>query len=112
MSLKITLFFENEKKTSEKDLYVPKTFIAPFIPLLVVKEFTKMQAESENKLAVFKDDELDRVIDLVCITFGHQFTSDEFYRGMPTDQVSEFLTLFYNKAFNIQDENTVKTGKK
>ncbi|MEH7088116.1 hypothetical protein V7100_03890 [Priestia megaterium] len=112
--MKIELYFENEKSTNENDFYVKKTFTAPFIPLLVVKEFTKMRAESENELAHFSDKELEKVIDLVCMTFRRQFTSDDFYRGMPTDAVSAFLTAFHNKAFNISDEPTgeVSTGKK
>jgi len=112
--MKVTLNFKNENKTSDKDLYIQKEFNAPFIPLLVVKEFTKLQAESENQLALFTPDELEKVIDLICTAFGNQFTADEFYRGMPNDKFSEFITTFYNKVFNIKEDagSGESTGKK
>lgn len=110
--MKVTLHFANENSTSEKDLYIKKEFQAPFIPLLVVKEFTKLQAESENQLALFTSEELEKIIDLVCLTFRNQFTVDEFYLGMPNDQFSEFITEFYNKVFNIQGNNEGNEGKK
>ncbi|MDE8676452.1 phage tail assembly chaperone G [Priestia aryabhattai] len=110
--MKVNLYFANENSTSEKDLYIQKEFHAPFIPLLVVKEFTKLQAESENQLALFTPEELEKIIDLICLTFRRQFTVDDFYLGMPNDKFSEFITEFYNKVFNIQSNSEENTGKK
>ncbi|WEA47288.1 phage tail assembly chaperone G [Priestia aryabhattai] len=110
--MKITLHFPNENPKNEKDLYTKKTFNAPFIPLIVIKTLTEMREKSENDLQQFNDEELEQFIDLVCITFVNQFTSDDFYRGMATDKISEFITEFHDKAFNIQREGTGSSGKK
>ncbi|MED3887901.1 phage tail assembly chaperone G [Priestia aryabhattai] len=110
--MKITLHFPNKEPKNEKDLYTKKTFTAPFIPLIVVKTLTEMREQSENNLEQFNDEELDKFIDLICITFVDQFTADDFYRGMSTDKISEFITEFHDKAFNIQRETEGSSGKK
>ena len=62
-----------------------KTFTAPFVPALVFRKIIEYKANMN-----FEDlsaEELDKLSALVISTFGGQFTLDEFYSGLPKEDL-------------------------
>ncbi|MBP1083506.1 phage tail assembly chaperone G [Bacillus capparidis] len=73
---KLTLLINGEEKN----------FTIPFVNGLVWRKFIELRGKTEN-LSDLKPEELDEFAGLVVFAFGDKFSLEEFYAGVPYDQV-------------------------
>jgi hypothetical protein len=63
-----------------------KIFSTPFVSGMVLRKYLELQAKRENpgKVTVA---EMDEYVGLVVYAFKNQFTLEDFYDGIPQDQI-------------------------
>jgi hypothetical protein len=87
-----------------------KTFSTPFVSGMVFRKYIELK-ESITDMASLKSKELDEMAGLVVFAFDNQFTLEEFYNGIPHDQVEITIANLFAptpKKGKVGEEN----GKK
>lgn len=93
----IELFIDGEEKT----------FTTPFVSGMVWRKYIEWKAKVAN-LQNLTADELDELAGLVVFAFGNQFSLEDFYNGVPHDQVM----IKIDELFLPTDEGTEGNEKK
>jgi hypothetical protein len=70
-----------------------KTFHTPFVPGTVFRKFIEYKARMN--LNDLKGEELDELASLVVYAFKNQFTLEEFYDGIPQDELMITIDLLF-----------------
>lgn len=84
-----------------------KTFAIPFVSAMVFRKF--IEYKSRMNIQNLKADEIDELAGLVVLAFGNQFTLEEFYNGIPHDELMETIDrLFLPTPKNGEDESKKK----
>jgi len=84
-----------------------KVFTIPFVSGLVWRKWIELQAKAEN-LNNLTLEELDEFVGLVVLAFKNQFTLEQFYEGIPFDQVMSTI----QGLFLPSTDETAETKKK
>lgn len=96
---KITLLIDEESKT----------FTTPFVSGMVLRKYMEAKAKAEN-LQSLTVDELDVFAALVVHAYKEQFTLEQFYEGIPHDEVMTTVDLLFLPTSKNADEEG--NGKK
>lgn len=98
--MNLTLFVDGKEKT----------FNAPFIKARMFRKALEF-----NKKMDFQDlgvEEIDELIGFVCELFNNQFTTDEFYDGLPVEKlmstIVEAMNAVTGKANGESEEGNEK----
>ncbi|GAA0313820.1 hypothetical protein GCM10008967_00380 [Bacillus carboniphilus] len=71
-----------------------KIFTTAFIPGLVLRKLAEYQLTMDFRR--LSPDETDKLVELVCLSFGNQFTLDEFYNGVDRRELmTEILRILF-----------------
>jgi hypothetical protein len=62
-----------------------KTFAIPFVSGMVWRKFLEMKSKTD--MSNLKPENIDQLVELVVYAFGNKFTVEQFYEGIPHDQV-------------------------
>jgi hypothetical protein len=104
-SLDITLY------EMKNDKAFPKKYTTPFVSSLASKTFTEMRADGVD-FDLPSVEEVERMVDLVCLVFKNQFTSEQFFEGMPVDEMgSEIGRIFRFLQYGKTDEELQKAAE-
>jgi hypothetical protein len=83
-----------------------KTFHIPFVSGMVFRKFIEMK--ERMNLNNLSGSELDELAGLVVYAFKNQFTLEEFYEGIPQDEVMPTI----DALFSPTKKGDVGNGKK
>jgi len=88
---------EDENQDKVKEYGVKKTtYRVPFVPARIYRQFVELKADGALEESGESVEELDRVIGLICDAFSNKFSVDDFYDGVPADQMQEeILRIFH-----------------
>lgn len=80
----LTLLIENKEKT----------FTIPFVSGLIWRNWIELQEKAEN-INLLTSKEIDGFVNLVVLAFDNQFTLEQFYQGIPFDQVMKTVDSLF-----------------
>jgi hypothetical protein len=86
-----------------------RKFVSSFIPALAYRQLLEM-----NKRMNFNDlsaDELDEIVNLIRGIFENQFSVDEFYDGLPVQQLGPTMMEAFETINGITNDEEL-SGKK
>lgn len=80
-----------------------KTYTTAFIPGLVLRKLTEYQLDMDLKN--LKPQDIDKLVELVCLSFNNQFTVDDFYNGSDRrTMMDEIFRILYSDPAKPSDD--------
>lgn len=83
-----------------------KTFFTPFVSAMVFRKFIDLKEKMD--MTDLKGEEIDEVSGLVVFAFGNQFTLEQFYNGIPHDELMITIDRLFMPTQKAGEEGNVK----
>jgi hypothetical protein len=93
--LDIKLLIEKKDEKTQEVTHEEKTFVVPFIKGRMFRRV--LEINNTHDLDNMSPETLDTLVDFVVECFGGKFSSDQFYDGVPADQMIEIILGFIKK---------------
>jgi hypothetical protein len=87
--MEIKLYMDNKEKT----------FTVPFIKARMFRRV--IEINNKHDLNDIDVDTLDILVDFIVEVFQMQFTRDDFYDGVPSDQMMNLVLEYFNKVAGV-----------